>query len=148
MYKNKQLYSIAERDSAADYLDSTPVAYFSQLRDKFKWFKVDIESPQDLPNLGTWWGELNGLKKNPIDPDEKFSLSEVANMIKDGTMPDKVVGEKVLEYKSLIETGELEIRLTLFEDGSRILIADGNKRALALLIDGKSTMLKVILIGS
>ncbi len=145
-YKNKQECSELEIKDIVNYLSKTPVRFFAEKNNDFRWFKVEVECPEDLQDLKTWWGELNGLKKNEQNDEEKFGLVEVADMINSNSLPDKELKAKILEYRELLKNNELEVKITLFENGLDVLIADGNKRAVAMLLEGKKVGLNAILI--
>lgn len=130
MINKIMICGIQETDDHIRYLELTPVGKFATdiLRsNKYVLKKGIITSINYFGFLKTIFGELGGIKSA-----NKFLVNEVMAILRSPNCSDKNALQSIKYFTKMDEEDELDVKITIFNDGTDSIIIDGNKRAVAL----------------
>ena len=99
------------------YLEQTPVSFLCREYNKYNWLVFDLEIPSELSELKTWWGRLKDIPKNPANPNEKFELAEVAEMVRSGKLPDQEIQKAYNSICPVFSLGPAGNQINIISDG-------------------------------
>lgn len=129
----QRLCTVTEIDAHRQYLLTTPVSYLADASVQLQWNIGQLNFPNDVQSFESWFSELGGEWKNAGRPADRFLLAELAERFLNGTCPDKKMERVVADYIALLEAGKLQVVITLTTIDGQLRVADGNKRAIAIL---------------
>jgi hypothetical protein len=134
MLTNLKACSVEAARTQAEYLRATPVSGLADLLDR-QWltlFAAEIESLEALGKLKTEFGPIGRLQPVATTGEKKFTVSELVPALRanpdvdDGGLLQRI--ERIIELE---EMGAIEYNTTILDDGSELVIKDGNKRTIA-----------------
>lgn len=133
MITDIMICGIQETQNHIRYLEQTPVRELADLlRSKhYVLKKGNITSLNYLGSLKTEFGELGGIKSMKVFDRNKFLVSEVMTILRRSDCSDKISLQSIEYFTKIDGENKLELKITIFNDGTDYIIKDGNKRAVA-----------------
>jgi hypothetical protein len=108
------------------------------------WLEASVTAPDDLAHLPSWWCELAGAVRPLGGP---WLLGEVAQRIAFDTLPDPSIALQVRALHSAWQVGAVAIpTLELIRRIGGYQVADGNKRAAAILLSGEAVIVPAVVV--
>jgi len=129
---NRKSCSLTEINALKTYLSQTPVSCMvERINRGAEVSKGEVTPISEIGGLRTIWSDLGTIRSIDEHGSDKFLVSQVAKALSKPSCTDRRTLEEIRQYIQLLDSGRLELKITLVEDKNGLLICDGNKRAVA-----------------
>lgn len=123
---------MTEIETLKIYLSQTPVSWIVELMKRgAEVLKGEVTPISEIGKLRTMWSELGTIRSIDEHGSDKFLVSQVMQALSKPACTDRRTPDEIRQYIELLDSGQLEVKITLLEDKSGLLICDGDKRAVA-----------------